>query len=79
MIQEVHMNPTGAIVKDIAEIARPAVEDGERIGAKQRETTDEKAERRAGRAAQGRHRRSLECWFRFYKVLKFHAFGLASL
>ncbi len=40
MVQEVHMNPAGAVVKHVAEIARPAGKDAERIGTEQGEATD---------------------------------------
>ena len=41
-IEKIDVNPPGAIVKDIAEFARPAAKDSQRVRAAQREIPDEK-------------------------------------
>ena len=52
MIQEVHIDPAGAVVKDVAEFAGPARIDGQRIGIEQGEIADQKPGRRAGRTTE---------------------------
>ena len=60
MVQEVHVHPAGAVVKDVAEFAGPAGIDGQRIGTEQGEIADQEPGRRAGRTTEDcRHR---EVW-----------------
>ena len=57
MVQEIHIHPGGAIVKDVAEFARPAGIDRQRIGTEQREIADQESGRRAGRTTENsRHK-----------------------
>ena len=46
MVQEVHVDPSGAVIKDVAEFASPSGKDSERIGTEQREIPDEASDRR---------------------------------
>ena len=55
MVQEIHIHPAGAVIKDVAEFARPAGVDRQRIGIEQGKIADKEAGRRAGGTANGRH------------------------
>jgi hypothetical protein len=58
MVQEIHVNPSGAVIKDVAEFASPSGKDSQRIGTEQREISDEASDWRTGGTAWGdRHKK----------------------